>query len=359
MTANAISPNRGALLIAALILTSSASAQRPVRLVHGLGDAASIWAQGESNLNFTFGSQVQVAKPQLSGLASIGQQASHLSSFVPLSGNLAISIGHSAGGVVSRELDRTYGDLYGVITVGTPHTGAPVASNETQAVSSFTLYIAQLLLPVNIYWGYYGDHMAMAAAIDAVVLTSAATAYLSELRPAITSAAATDLRVGSGVLGTLNSPSNLSREATVMGNRRVSLLGWMPGASQFCAGSSWNFVDTCLFTMDAVGDGYYGLWQYYSNYFDPNDPWMFNKRENAFTWLPGAVQLWWQMNEGWCGITGNGDCNGDGFIPVANQAWPGAFNVLLPDQTPHRTEPNRLTVQNAIVAELRARFGLI
>lgn len=346
----------------ALCAWHDAGAQRPVRLVHGLGDVASRWYSAQARLQAEFGGAISASSPQLSNLAAISVQAGELATVVPAEGTLAIGIGHSAGGVVSRELDRgAVRDLFGVVTVGTPHTGAPIAANEGLAISLFGQFLQDVMYPVNLYWGNYGDHEAMAAAVDAVVITAAVIVYWNTLRPQITSAAASDLRPSSALMSPvdgLNSSSNLSREAASMGARRISLIGTMPAGQQLCAAMSPSFVDTCSWTFDAVGDGFYALWQYYSNYVDYSDPWMYAKRQNAFYWLPAATALWYGVNDDWCQIIGAVGCYGDGLIPVDRQFWPGATNVFVSGFTPHELEPERVIVQNQIVDNLRAVFGL-
>jgi hypothetical protein len=350
------------LLAASVSMTTLGIAQRPVSLVHGFGDVADRWYSAQLRLQQEFGNAVTVNRPQLGNVQAISAQATQLEPWVPSTGSLAIAVGHSAGGVVSRELDRGANrDLFGVITVGTPHTGAPVAANEGLAVGFFTQFAFDILLPVNIYWGGYGDHQAMAAAVDAAVVVAAAIAYWNRVQPLLSSAAAIDLRPTSALLSGaagLNSSANTAREAAAMGPRRVSLIGTMPAAQQLCASISPNYVDTCFWTFDAVGDGFYGLWLYYSNYVDYNDPWMYAKRANAYSWLPAATALWYGANDDWCAIIGAIGCYADGFIPVDRQHWPGATNILIPGSTPHEVEPERTIVQDRIVAELRSTFGL-
>lgn len=349
-------------LAAAVSLATPAAAQRPVSLVHGFADVADRRYSTQIRLQQEFGSAIAVSRPQLGNVQAISTQAVQLEGSVPATGNLAIAIGHSAGGVVSRELDRGANrDLFGIITVGTPNTGAPVAANEALGIGLFAQFATDVLYPVNIYWGGYGDHEAMAAAVDAAVLVGAAIGYWEFVRPLLSSAAAVDLRPASalmsGAVG-LNSATNIAREATAMGLRRESLIGTMPAGQQLCASISPNYVDTCAWTFDAVGDGFYGLWQYYSNYVDYNDPWMYAKRANAFYWLPAATALWYGANNGWCAIIGANDCYAGGFIPVDRQLWPGATNVFIPGYTPHQVEPERAIVQDQIVVRLRSTFGL-
>jgi hypothetical protein len=97
---------------------------------------------------------------------------------------------------------------------------------------------------------------------------------------------------------------------------------------------------------------------HYSNYVDYSDPWMYAKRANAIYWLPAATALWYGANDSWCAIIGAIGCDADGFIPVAQQHWPGATNVFLSEFTPHMVEPERATVKDAIVSVLRSTFGL-
>ncbi len=121
------------LLLACVVGLSSVrgslSAQtRPVGLVHGFGSGPTTWDDLRSALSgytqFTFPSP-----PLLSASSGVSLQSGELLSWkgaLGLGANL-ILVGHSQGGLVARAASRT-DSVSGLVTIGTPHLGAYIAS---------------------------------------------------------------------------------------------------------------------------------------------------------------------------------------------------------------------------------------
>jgi pimeloyl-ACP methyl ester carboxylesterase len=74
--------------------------------------------------------------PDLNDRARIADQAADLTGKIQATGHAGyILIGHSQGGLVSRHVGRYHPELVsGVVTVGTPHLGAPIMQTERAAV---------------------------------------------------------------------------------------------------------------------------------------------------------------------------------------------------------------------------------
>jgi pimeloyl-ACP methyl ester carboxylesterase len=116
------------MIISALFLLSTIFAAQGNNYIwlHGLNDDSNCWSIYQNAFTPSNGSTLGYASN-----ASIADIASNLwfsnrSSFV----NGTILIGHSMGGLVARELEYNYpSPIKGIITIGTPHQGAP-ALNE-------------------------------------------------------------------------------------------------------------------------------------------------------------------------------------------------------------------------------------
>ena len=104
---------------------------QPTAFVHGFNSNGGTWQAASQRL----ASQYKITSqqpPNLSWSATFPSQASELSSYVNNSMGAAtpLLVGHSNGGIVSREYAKTHA-VAGIVTIGTPHSGAPLASNLT------------------------------------------------------------------------------------------------------------------------------------------------------------------------------------------------------------------------------------
>ncbi len=94
-----------------------------VSFIHGLNDNASVWNTMASQLSGDF--DFVRDDVNYNSEAAINNSASTVN--IP-SGT--VSLGHSLGGLIAREYLRqnSTGNMKALITVGTPHQGAPVAA---------------------------------------------------------------------------------------------------------------------------------------------------------------------------------------------------------------------------------------
>ncbi len=116
-----------------------------VAFIHGLNGGTASWSFGmgwlEHNTNID-GSIVSYASSgSISGIAT--------SVATPVA-NVDVAVAHSMGGLVSRELIRQNldGDLEALITVGTPHLGAPAADNAHLIPGLVANFAGQILTPL-------------------------------------------------------------------------------------------------------------------------------------------------------------------------------------------------------------------
>ncbi|HHP7237311.1 esterase/lipase family protein, partial [Longibacter sp.] len=114
------------LLFAVATLSPPTQAQtEDVAFVHGLFGNESSWAETRSLFHQEF--DIRSYNQPYDSKSSIDQIAAGYGAEVP---DGAVYIGHSMGGLVSRSAFRQNpGRVDALITLGTPHTGAPLAAN--------------------------------------------------------------------------------------------------------------------------------------------------------------------------------------------------------------------------------------
>jgi predicted alpha/beta hydrolase family esterase len=113
--------------LAVLAVGSVASAQdRPVVFVHGVGSGPETWQEAAGRLQTRL--QIAPERAQVSWWQSLESQGSEMDArFGRLPGS-TVAVGHSLGGLVARQWRRSH-QLEGVITLGTPNRGAPIANH--------------------------------------------------------------------------------------------------------------------------------------------------------------------------------------------------------------------------------------
>jgi len=124
--------------VLATVSAGQARAQAPLVFVHGLNSGQTTWG--------TFPTDVQSAVPvigraaNLSSFAYYDDQTVQLRNSLPSLfnqgplGNL-IAVGHSNGGMIGRGLAKSQ-PVQGLITIGTPHRGALLATGTFKTISS-------------------------------------------------------------------------------------------------------------------------------------------------------------------------------------------------------------------------------
>jgi pimeloyl-ACP methyl ester carboxylesterase len=173
---------------AALAVPSQAQEEKDVAFVHGLfGDEGS-WADTRSVFEREF--EVRTFNRAYDSKASIDQIAAGYADGIP---DGTIFVGHSMGGLVSRSVYRqTGGDqVPALVTLGTPHTGAPLAQNADRVDDVTSDWIDDLAAgPSYQYGGIIGGTLAEIAssfiekAIDFIeTLVTGGYDSIQDLRP--------------------------------------------------------------------------------------------------------------------------------------------------------------------------------
>ena len=115
------------LIVLCSVRSPSAAAQaRPTVFIHGFAAEASDWAATADRLK----ARVAIAPhmPKVSWREKFETQGKQVESQLSSLATNSIAVGHSNGGVVAREWARLR-QLGGIVTIGTPHRGAPMLAN--------------------------------------------------------------------------------------------------------------------------------------------------------------------------------------------------------------------------------------
>lgn len=341
------------------------SSTTPILLVHGFDSNGSSWEPFDISLlaAYPYG-QIRIERHSLGGLDRIDDQAFVLSQYFSAQEPQTIAVAHSVGGLVARATDRrTNGGLNGIITVGSPHQGAPIAQGLLQKSGSFAASLANILYPADLYFNGYGDAVAWPEFYVAGSLFVTGIAFVAKLDSWHGSGAMEDVDPINLFVQTINSASNQAREAGSMGNRRFSLVSESPSIGQLCQIMLPDNWESCLAATQELASVYLSSHLYFGSYVNPNDPWEFQKRVSSYYWLLGAVELL-NLQGMWCGFIGAEfvsvtSCLADALIPSSKQVWPGANNIPLPQGEIHSQETRSPIVHGRILELLRTEgFGL-
>jgi pimeloyl-ACP methyl ester carboxylesterase len=332
-------------ILAALLLLAVAqparAQDRVTAFLHGFNSNADAWGATASRLAV----RLQIIKyaPNLPWQVPYDAQATLLNNEATAAGapSNTIVVGHSNGGLVARQLS-TKRALGGIVTLGSPHLGAPLARN-IQGVSQQYITTAQKLSLLLYMLGATGGtnqftstwfSPALAPARAAMTALSLALSYTvgtiqASVGPLVTAPVLADMVPGSATLNALNSASNLARESVAV-PRRVGLVfaarDWWVGAPLVAGAPGYQYwaqgiVHTAVGYLSAI-EAHFTVPN-----FLPTDPVALTIRMQARSLISDLVMF----NATWCGATtGQIDCSisTDGVVPTPSQYFPGdAVNV--------------------------------
>jgi pimeloyl-ACP methyl ester carboxylesterase len=317
-----------ALCVAVLFASSPASAQdRPTVFVHGFAADASTWTAAAGRLHVELA--ITPYLPSLPWGEPFGTQANSLQSQLGGLPASTIAIGHSNGGLVSRQWS-TQRPLSGILTLGSPLQGAPLVNNMLAVLGhnqhlyalagwAFSLFGAQ----PNEFWDVYlyvqiALHWAQGIGWDSFY--KIAGLGIASQHPVLG-----QMATGSGFLQQLNSSTNLSREASQIPARvglvyelhKYWMLGPMRVYDQYSADYWYPRMWTAIYMMEHAG-----------TYLVATYPWHPTALQIA-NGLFSVAGLLRQVDPAWCwAVTNDGSCNTphDGVVPVWSQVYPGAVN---------------------------------
>ncbi|MGE0359200.1 MAG: hypothetical protein AB7H93_00390 [Vicinamibacterales bacterium] len=304
----------------------------PVVFVHGGFASSDTWREAANRLAGT----LQIA-PHLVDLPSTSVFETQTAVLTAAKGHLpptTIAVGHSNGGIVSRQWSRSR-QLGGILTLGTAHTGLQLSARALDLVN-FNYLVYNL--------AGLAAGTAASSPDFAWLVAAGLQAYLSNVQwlswntlSAVTSSVAVAGYVplapqvvpGSSFLASLNAGGNLSREAQAV-RRRVGLVYsandyWRAGmAVGLAPGSRETAWAILLLTPPAL--------EYAAAWLDTRyGPTHLLARTFAtrLRYLASVVR---DMDPQWCyAVTGDRSCNTphDGIVSVVNQHYPGGMNFAV------------------------------
>jgi pimeloyl-ACP methyl ester carboxylesterase len=323
------------------LMPAIAAAQNtPVVFVHGLNSGGATWQSAADH----FAAQLAITpyRPDLSWTRPYGEQANELQSSLGSLPGSAIAVGHSNGGLIARQWSRSR-PLAGIVTVGSPHGGAPLIDNlpffvdyvvrtmravwsastalsimEWHSPSSNWSWLAYQLAVYTDYTGLIVDSTVSGLAAAGLLATESAVPVLSEMRP------------GSSTLRELNSGGNLSREASEV-PVRVGIVSSAPtygGVFRAIAPDSAHEMGNL---ERALAYAFLILGVDVQLTAEPGDP----KAMDAAMTMYEAASYLFDLDFFWCSAVsmprGSIGCRpNDGVVSVDSQIYPGGVNFFTP-----------------------------
>ena len=329
---------------------------RPTVFVHGLQGSANTWSAAANRLKAELAISPYVTN--LPWADPFETQASTLQSQLGALPASTIAIGHSNGGLVSRQWSKQH-PLSGVVTVGSPQRGAPLANNVLAALGfNEHLYAAAggAFSAFGVQPGEFWDvYLYVQIALQVAQGLGWDNFYrIAGLGFASQYPVLGQMTTGSAFLQQLNSSGNLSREASQI-NARVGLVYelhkyWMLGplrvSDQYSADYWYPRMWAAISTLE-----YAGL------YLMTNYSWHATALQiaNGLFTTAGVLR---QVDPTWCwAVTNDASCNTphDGVVPVWSQVYPGAVNYGIAGPS-HLQEAN--SSDAAISYVLTAHMGV-
>jgi hypothetical protein len=338
------------VVVAGLMAASSAWAQeRPAVFLHGLKSSPDAWAGASTRL-----SQRTMIAPHLPSLdwrESYPSQARGLASLSWLPGRSTVAIGHSNGGIVAREWSRNE-SLSGIITLGTPHSGAPLVTRfgEWASFASATSsYVAMVLNafsgPSDTSWVISNVHSLLGWAIgygQSAVVDVAVAMAIDYRFPVMT-----DMQPGSPYLTSLNSSANLNREASDVPRRAgiVSVANnyYWAGPMRAPAPEAADTIAAALYGTIA-GLDFWAAWILaHSSHGDPSAIQQAQSLFSLAAHLASIDPIYCVMVSS---VTSTQCVPNDGVVPHTSQRYPNALNIVLGTDGSWGPAHTRLTEQS-------------
>lgn len=318
------------LLVAAMHAPARAQ-DTPAVFVHGLRSSGDTWAGAAARLQQRLA--LTPFRPNLPSTDRYDAQAAALQGQLGSLPPHAVAIGHSNGGIVSRAWSQ-HRPLGGILTIGTPHSGAPILYNLNSLV-------AFLYTGLDLTSAAFGAFAPGGEWWDVLVYASAALRFAADLgwtsltdlavtlgyREGVLGSIVGQMIPGSPYLGALNSGGNLAREAAAVPHRagivNVADRFWFGGPVRAFRPEAADTVGTAMEVAAGVLDvaGIYILTS------APGNP---TATQKAFRLMNVAGWLR-QVDWLWClavSSPGMSYCEAnDALVPRSSQFYPGAHNI--------------------------------
>jgi pimeloyl-ACP methyl ester carboxylesterase len=334
--------------------------EKPVVFLHGLASSTSAWSATASRLEKQL--LIRPVVPALDWRASLAQQAQGLQNDAATRSLPAatIVVGHSNGGLVARQWSRQR-SVDGILTIGTPHAGAPIVSRLGTWVShaaATNTYVARVFNAFN----QQSSFTWILAELAAEIVTAnhfanlAAEALLGIVPLHVAAPVFTDMRPGATIITQLNSSSNLSREAQAVRGR----VGISTIVRDYAYGGPFRAI--APENADAITYAFYGAiasLEYRAAWIlarAPHGDAAAIQQAQSLLSLAGHLRV---VDPLYCASvsapSGTGCIAHDGIVPHSSQRYPGAANTLLSPGPTHirQTDQTDTALINALVGTMR------
>jgi pimeloyl-ACP methyl ester carboxylesterase len=356
------------IIVAILFDATAVHAQTPVVLVHGFMSDSSTWDTTATRLAGDF--NVGVYRRDTHSFDTYETQADQVNSSFGSLGSGTIAIGHSNGGVVAREWSKVR-SMEGLVTIGAPNAGAPIAINAGIEAS----FLAQLAVAVDhLFLAFEGCPGCSGGSLDYIyyelvsqtpwvanVTISAWTDALYSLAPNLT--VVQEMAPDSSYFANLNSSGNLSGED----GRIQTRVGIISTAHNMDRGGVVQALDpgisdTFAYVRDVVA---YDM-QYYASYLlTTGNPYDFHVQDVISNLYTTAAFLF-QMDQQWCtdvSFSYNNALYGwcydnDAVVPYWSQYYQGAENLYIGNGPAHVQETSDNIAYSALYQAMTEYIGV-
>jgi pimeloyl-ACP methyl ester carboxylesterase len=323
-----------AVVIGILVAGPAGAQDRPVVFLHGLMSDASSWAAAAERLRAK--ASIEPHVPSLSWRNPYEDQARDLqqrSEFSVLGGNV-IAIGHSNGGIVAREWSRVR-PVGGLITIGSPHRGAPLvgrmltwAQFNAAAPDALNAVVDAFSEWTDWTWIYTYIEESLRWVSDFSiwsVVNLATTIGLTGSMPV-----ATEMIPQSVYLNGLNASANLQREASSVPNRvgitSVAHNYFFAGPARAIAPAEADLVAAAMYGAA------YGMLAWSDYIFIDAPPTDLRALQQSVS-LMGLAGYILSIDPTYCRMVSRLDMSdcvpNDGLVPIDSQAFPDAPTLYI------------------------------
>ena len=307
---------------------------RPTVFLHGFGAEAKDWAATADRLKETIALQPHI--PSLKWRDMFEDQSKNLQATAEYANLPAdtVAVGHSNGGLVAREWSKAHA-LSGLVTLGSPHQGAPILARllnwrDFAASAPAFLNLAVDSFSTQSDWTWiYAEVEAFLKWVSSFSIWSVVNLFTT-LGVDLAMPVANEMIPQSKYLTQLNSAENLAREASAVPSR-VGIASI--AHNYFYAGPARaiapEYADTIATAMYASAFGLMAWADYIFFEASPTDVAAFQQ----MTSLLNVAGFIFSIDPTYCRYVSRWDASdcvpNDGMVPIDSQAYPGAPNILI------------------------------
>ena len=355
-----------------------------VAFVHGFNSNGATWQLAADRLARDF--RIRPHRPDLPWELPYANQAPKLENALP--SPTLMAVGHSNGGMVSRQWNRVYERNDRIATLGTPHRGGMLAENFLDGdVYRYGGHVASSIsAPMRYYTPYWREDVEneygriFFGALERIFRFGENIGHhLATLGFAAGQGTGVLIPVyhdmspeRSEIIRQLNAPENITREQQAM-FARVGIVSLMPSVNNIMFHTIFPSNARSWITARSLSwASAMGAYEYYEYGLDPYNPHYQALHGGSALWLWAALMLQ-DMDAQWCALTGTllyyqrynefdyeFECEpSDGIVSASSQRYPGGSRQRTvlngPTHTREKTHPR---VIDEIAATIREDFQI-